>query len=286
MKPSFLIIGAQKSGTTALADALGGHPGVFVCEPREPEYFSHSVRPDRAGMSWEAYQALFLEAGEDQAGGEASTGTMLRPDVIPEIDRRLPGVRLIAVLREPVGRAYSGMAHDTKKGRVAVGEGAGIFEKEAQAFLAGEDCQFDWFSRSEYGRQLEPFARHYGERLKIVIFEELIAEQERVLGEVLEFLELPPAEIALTRENTTRVPKGRATEALVAMGRRVVGPVRRSMSEKGYRKFREGIMQKLGKRIEPLDPELAGRLRAEGFAEDREILKGILGRSVEVWKQG
>jgi hypothetical protein len=283
MHPRFLIIGAQKSGTTALADTLGRHPDVFISEPREPEYFSRQARGEAGALSWEDYQELFAGAGEGQVSGEASTGTMLSPEVIPEIDKRLPEVRLIAILREPAGRAYSGFTHHTKKGLIGVKEGPAIFREEAERFLRGEECHHDWFARSEYGRQLGPFVRHFAERLKVVIFEELVARPEAVLREVQEFLSLPPRELHLTRENTTRVPRGRVSEAIVACGRRIVGPVRRSLSEKGYRRFREGIMRRLGRRIGGLDPVLASRLREDGFRRDREELERILGRPIEAW---
>ena len=285
MKPGFLIIGAQKSGTTSLADSLGRHPGVFICEPREPEYFARCGKAGEPGaLTWDEYQGLFAGLEDGMMGGEASTGTMLSPATMAEIDARLPEVKLIAVLREPAGRAYSGFTHDMKKGRVGTEDGGELFRREAGKYLRGEECAFDWFARSEYGRQLEPFFQHYGPRLKVVIFEEFLRDQEKTFAEILDFLGLPPEPLELTRENQSRVPKGALTEKIVALGRSVVGPLRRSLGEKGYRRFREHMMKGLGKRAEPLDPALAAKLREEGFRRDVGKLEALLGRAVEVWR--
>lgn len=283
MLPQFLIVGAQKSGTTSLADALGRHPGVFVSEPREPEYFSRAAKGEE-GMTWDEYQALFSSAEEGACCGEASTGTMLDPATIPLVSERLPGVRLIAILRNPAERAYSGYVHDMKKGRISAGQGAGLFREEAGRYLAGDDrSDFDWFARSEYGRQLEPFAEHFGDRLRIVIFEELVRAPEETLNELVDFLGLPTTPLALSRENQTRVPKGPVTEAVVALGRRIVGPVRRSLGEKGYRRFRERIMERLGKRLAPLEDDLKQRLLEERFRPEIARVEQLLGRSISCW---
>ena len=95
LKPNFLIIGAQKSGTTSLADCLGKHSQVFVCEPREPEYFS-SKNFDES--SWLEYLSLFDGSKDHKVRGEASTCTMLDKSSIELIEKRVPDVKVIAVL--------------------------------------------------------------------------------------------------------------------------------------------------------------------------------------------
>jgi hypothetical protein len=280
---NFLIIGAQKSGTTSLADALNRHSQVFVCEPMEPEYFSGLLTPSERSLSRGDYEALFSTAPKECVRGEASTGTMLAEETISHLEEIAPEAKLIALLRNPEKRAYSAYTHDCKKGRVTVEEQKTIFRREAEAYLAGEKTRFDWFTRSEYARQLKSFSDRYGDRLKVVIFEELVANQEEGLQAIQEFLGLAVERLSLTRENRSRVPRSALAEKGIALGRKVVGPVRSLMSERGYRHFRETLMARLGKSPEPLDEDLSQRLRNERYRQEIQKLEKILGRNIEIW---
>jgi hypothetical protein len=71
--PNFILVGAPKSGTTALATYLRAHPRIFMCVPKEPGYFASDLPAHRYVSSWDEYQALFLGAGREHvAVGEAS----------------------------------------------------------------------------------------------------------------------------------------------------------------------------------------------------------------------
>lgn len=282
--PNFLIIGAQKSGTTSLADALNRHSQVFVCEPMEPEFFSRVAIDKSQEKSLSKYRHLFEHAPVGAVCGEASTGTMLSSDVIPHIEKYAPEVKLIALLRAPEKRAYSAYTHDCKKGRVVLDVQDSIFRQEAECYINKKENRFDWFSRSEYAKQLKSFADYYGERFKIIIFEELIEEEVKGLNEIQEFLGLRQEQLSLTRENRSRIPKNKETEKMISLGRKLVGPLRNLLSERSYRHFREALMSKLGKLPPQLDKDLANRLRKECFQQDIHELEKILGRKIEAWK--
>lgn len=279
----FLIIGAQKSGTTSLADALNRHSQVFVCEPMEPEFFSRMIRQGPSDTELRSYRDLFSQAPEGVICGEASTGTMMSPAVMPSLEKYAPEAKLIALLRAPEKRAYSAFTHDCKKGRVKIEEQKTIFQREAEFYLKGEKGRFDWFLRSEYGRQLKPFADFFGERLKIVIFEELVANGGPVLRELQTFLGLTQEELFLTRENRSRVPKNKSAEQVISLGRKIVRPLRKLMSERDYRHFRETLMTRLGKSPDGLDEILAQNLRDKCYQSEIQILEELMGRRIEAW---
>ncbi len=101
----FLIIGAPKAGTTTLHQYLCRHPQVFMTQPKEPNYFA--TTHDR-GPGW--YSGLFAAAKPGQVRGEASTVYSCTRDVRVVVDRiatEAPHAKLIYLMREPVGRAYS-----------------------------------------------------------------------------------------------------------------------------------------------------------------------------------
>jgi len=106
--PNFILVGAPKCGTTALATYLRAHPSIFMCVPKEPGYFASDLPAHRYVSSWDEYQALFLGAGREHvAVGEASIFYMYSDSAITEIRRRLPSARLLVMLRNPVELAVS-----------------------------------------------------------------------------------------------------------------------------------------------------------------------------------
>lgn len=142
--PNYLVIGAQKSGTTWLAAMLEQHPDVFASNPKEIHFFDLASNFAR-GLDW--YASHFEGAGAALAIGEATPNylgvdcelpaaaaavlaasghpiTLARyPDAPPDIARRiqsaLPDLRLVAILRNPVDRAISAFYHHVRMKRIA-----------------------------------------------------------------------------------------------------------------------------------------------------------------------
>ena len=125
--PNFLILGAQKAGTTSLFDYLGQHPEVYPSPIKETHFFDHGgVRQTYAGpvripgpkiKSLEEYEGLFDGVRDEKAVGEATPTYLYLPGVAERIRHHVPEARLIAILRDPVERAYSGYQHAVRNGR-------------------------------------------------------------------------------------------------------------------------------------------------------------------------
>ena len=119
--PTALVIGAQKAGTTALYAYLRRHPAVIGPARKEVNYFDrHYAR----GPGW--YRGQFpnrlrtwrvRRQGDDPIVAEASTGYMFHPLAPARVRSLLPDVRLIALVRNPVDRAYSHYQHEVALGR-------------------------------------------------------------------------------------------------------------------------------------------------------------------------
>jgi len=109
--PDFLGIGAQKSGTTTLHQLLEMHPGVFVPPRKELHYFTmHSHR----SMGW--YASCFEGASPSQRVGEITPYYLYHAPAAERIAARLPQVRIIVLLRDPVSRAISHYYHSVRLG--------------------------------------------------------------------------------------------------------------------------------------------------------------------------
>ncbi len=100
--PNFLIVGAAKAGTTALAAYLGAHPQVFMSQEKELHFFDdHYSR----GLEWYAQQ--FQPVHGEVAVGEATPTYMIEEKALERMAAVIPQAKLIAILRNPVDRAYS-----------------------------------------------------------------------------------------------------------------------------------------------------------------------------------
>src|ERR1051325_6146140 len=117
--PNFLVIGAVKSGTTALHRYLKQHPDIFMSTPKELRFFPFEDRPpdfrgpgDAEDMkpavkSIGDYRARFAEGARHPARGESSPLYLYYPRSAERLRHHIPDAKLIAILRHPADRAYS-----------------------------------------------------------------------------------------------------------------------------------------------------------------------------------
>ncbi|MEY4767809.1 MAG: hypothetical protein RL637_448 [Pseudomonadota bacterium] len=113
--PDFFIVGAMKSATTSVYQALAQHPQLYLSPIKEPNYFCNDIIQTRIQQqdSWnyiptiEAYLALFNQANSTQKCGEASVSYLLSHIAAEKIYQANPQAKIIMILRNPIQRAYS-----------------------------------------------------------------------------------------------------------------------------------------------------------------------------------
>ncbi|MCB8943686.1 MAG: sulfotransferase domain-containing protein [Ardenticatenaceae bacterium] len=196
MLPNFLIIGAQKSGTTWLAEQLGQHPDVFMATG-EVHFFDKDYHYHK-GVQW--YEQHFVAANKQKAVGEKTPDYLWAngqgveghlADVHCHIHDLLPDVKLIVVLRNPVNRAISAVNHIIRSGRVSPRCGIDdLLMGQYKHLVAGHGVL-------EYGRyheQLQAYLKLFGrEQLLVLIFEEdVTANPSKGLQKVCRFLGIDP----------------------------------------------------------------------------------------------
>lgn len=159
MLPNFLIIGAQKSGSTFFLKCLGEHPDVFM-PPGEIRFFED---PEYLNSTIDQLEALFQHVSHQTALGIKRPGYLSRPECAARIHHHIPQAKLIAILRNPVERAISAYYHLMKCGFIpvkSVEEGLGqIVSGEYQKTYpkAAEIIDFGFYYR-HLTRYLEYFA--------------------------------------------------------------------------------------------------------------------------------
>lgn len=197
--PDFLILGAQKAGTTALYAYLRWHPAITGPSWKEVSYFD---RHYRRGPSW--YRGNFPVQGRGRLVGEASPGYLFHPLAPERVKATVPGAKLIVLLRDPVARALSHYHHETLLGREPL-----AFQEAVEAEperTGGEEERMvrdpDYFSqawwdytylaRGRYAEQLERWLAVFPrEQLLVLASEELAAAPAETYARVLEFLGAP-----------------------------------------------------------------------------------------------
>ena len=180
--PTFVIIGAQKSATRWLRSNLGRHPEIFTAA-QEVKFFNHPKRMAALGVDW--YRAQFVGWDNEPILGEATPGYMMlrhEPDAVAtRIAEVLPGVRLIALLRNPVDRANSALLHHIRRERVHP-------DTRLIEFVRAGDPQQEWMgivSGGMYASSLEPFARRFGDRLLVLLHDRVATDPVAVYRRAL-----------------------------------------------------------------------------------------------------
>jgi hypothetical protein len=176
--PTFLVIGAQRAGTTSIALYLAAHPGVFMPARKELHFFDRPLSRNGPPSKLRAYARNFEGAGRDQQIGEATPTYLYVPGAMEAVAEHLPEVRLIATLRNPADRAYSHYWAERFRGREDL-DFEDALEAEPARLASGDgqhQRQHSYLDRGRYIRQLERVGRLFPrEALLVVIAEELFA---------------------------------------------------------------------------------------------------------------
>jgi hypothetical protein len=231
--PDFLIVGAQRSGTTSLYRYLLDHPQVLPASPSKGvHYFDKHAEKS---LRW--YRAHFPTAAarrrrKQRFGGPVVTGEgspyyLFHPHGPARAAAAVPDARIIAMLRDPVERAYSHYQQEYARGF----EDADTFERaidlepqrlagERERMLADPGYQsyelqhHSYMARGEYVGQLQAWRVHYPEeRVLVICAERFFAEPAATYADVLRFLGLPdPPETPRFKAYNARPSKGMAEE--------------------------------------------------------------------------
>ncbi len=200
--PHFILIGAQKSGTSSLFRYLAQHPQILRSFTKEVHYFDGGLnaRLDTYQQGQEWYRAHFpmrATLRQRRIAGEASPFYIFHPLVAERIASLLPEVKLIAVLRNPTERAISHYFHTKRKGHepLSIGEALREEEERLKPVLQQGDWKnpalrrFSYKSRGHYEEQLKRYFRWFSRKqLLILSSEELFGEPEETLLRIFQFL--------------------------------------------------------------------------------------------------
>lgn len=205
MAPSVFVIGAQKAGTTTLHGHLSRHPQILPPLVKEAHYFDRAIASDTRGYlanfpTQARADAAALTRGTRVLTFDATPYYFFHPAVAARVRAFAPEARIIALLRDPVARAWSHYWHEYARGYEQLPP-AEAFAAEPDRVPAPHDRigdtaedrfahqHYGYCARSEYDRQVGRWQDLFPlSQLLFLKSEELFAHPDAVLDRVTDFL--------------------------------------------------------------------------------------------------
>lgn len=293
--PNFLIIGAARSGTTALYYHLKQHPQIYMSAFKEPRFFAYEGQKlDFRGPSGkqvsqkvitdiEAYQGLFQAATDEIAIGEASTEYLRNPRAPEQIRHHVPNAKLIAILRNPVDRAYAAYLLQVREGR----EPCNDFAQALQEEKAGtrDNWGFGHYVRGGfYYTQLKRYFDLFNQdQIRVYLNEDLNTNALGLLKDIFQFLGVDQTFVPdlSVRYNVSGTPKNKFLHTLM-IGLKPVKPALKMLlpPRLGSKLITQYSQYNL---IKPqISPEVRKQLN-ETYREDILKLQDLIHRDLSKW---
>lgn len=295
--PNFLIIGAAKSGTTSLYSYLIQHPQVYASPLKEPRFFAlegeeldfrgpGDLRALRSSVTdLGAYRALFDGVTEERAIGEASPVYLMSEKAPRRIAHYIPDAKLIAVLRDPAQRAYSGYLHLVRDGYEPLDDFSQALREEETRIERNYAPHWHYKEAGFYHAHLSRYLEHFDERqLRVYFYEDLMNDPAGVLRDVFGFLGvdedfLPDMSF---RHNPSGVPRNKTLNAFL-MRSNPIKTLIKPLVPSGIRERAVSNVRTRNLRRPPrLCPDVRRRL-IEVYREDTLKLQGLVGRDLSGW---
>lgn len=174
----FLVVGAQKSGTTALAAYLRQHPQLFIPEKKELHFF------DNESLAWgkpdlNQLHKFFSASKTNQLWGEATPISMYWDAAPARIWQYNPDIRLIVILRNPIERAYSHWAMEHYRGNDPLDfeQALNTEEERCREALPLQHRVFSYIDRGFYSSQVRRLWRYFGKQAVLVLSHKKLRQQ-------------------------------------------------------------------------------------------------------------
>lgn len=298
-KPTFLVIGAPKCGTTSICYYIAQHPNVFFSNPKEPTFFEAEYEKGLR-FYWKKY---FNGWSGQKAIGEGRAHNMYLPYVPLRIKEAIPDAKLIAILRNPVERAYSHWWHRVTRGHESLTFENAILQdlKRIQSGITfeGDEGIELWkkglyrdttstkypayLELGYYSQQLRRYFDLFSTRqIKIVLYDDLSQHPVNVTKQLWEFIGVNPnIDLQdLSPQNIARVEKRSSFELQIA----------KSFWSTGMRRVFPNILIDRFKKLFPkrkvvrpmLGYDTKEKLKIHFQQYNRELEK-LLGRDLSSW---
>lgn len=284
--PNFLVLGAAKSGTTSLYFYLKQHPQIHMSHIKEPEFFIYEGKKINFSSpivinNIEDYCKLFQGVPKGIVMGEASTSYLYSPKASERIYHHIPDAKLIAILRHPAERAYSGFLHCLQRGLEPHNDFAQALQEEEMRIRNNRGSRLHYGQQGFYYVQLKRYFDKFDqEQIRVYLYDDLVTNPVNVIQNIFQFLGVDETFIPdmSHRYTTAAIPKNKIISALTT---------RMSPANSVFRlllpaKLRLYIKSKVFDKPPLLPPELRNKL-IDVYREDILKLQELIQRDLSMW---
>ncbi|WP_425390685.1 sulfotransferase family protein [Ekhidna sp.] len=300
--PNFIIIGAGKSGTTSLYEYLLEHPEVYMSPVKETNFFAlegeklKDAKDDPDQMhhypwsitEWSDYEDLFKGVTTEKAVGEVSPMYLYSEKAAVNIKRKLPNVKLIAILRNPVDRLYSRYMHLVRENRQPTNNFEDALKRET-IWWRRNDLVQEGFYYSHLKKYYDLFDES---QISVYFYEDFRSNPQRVIKDIYRFIGVDDTFLPdfSTEYNVSGKIKNQAFDKLIGqqsvlkstlskMSPQLVRWVQSQSSiKKWVNKFRKMNLEKA-----PLSESTREKLIKQVYQSEIKALQQLVGRDLTNW---
>lgn len=293
--PNFLIIGAAKAGTTALHKYLEQHPQIYMTPTKETNFFAFEGEKinfqgvgDEALKEFsitdlESYQAQFAGVTTEKAIGEACPSYLYYPQAANNIKEYIPDVRLIAILRNPVDRAYANFLHTVRDDRETYRDFALALKAEDRRIANNWEWFWHYVRAGFYGKQLQYYYEIFpASQIKVYLYEDLKVDAIALLQDIFRWLEVDDTfvpDMAL-RPNKSGMPKNKLLHQILTKP----NPIKTLLKPLFSTRFRQKI-QHQNLNTPQISPEVKEQL-LNIYRADILQCQDLINRDLKSWLVG
>lgn len=288
--PDFFVIGAYRSGTTSLYRSLRQHPDVFLPLEKEPNFYAVDGNPDaspvllsRSLTTRADYDRYYAPASATQKRGDISPEYLRNPAAPPRIRADHPDAPLVAILRNPVERAWSDFLLHRRDGNEPYDNLAAALAEQDERRAGDDHRAGHYIDSGMYHEQLRRYLSIFDrEQLLVVLYDDLVADRDTVIGSIFDHVGVEPTfrpadEAAI---NASGVPTNRVT-ALALRSRSKLRPyVNRSVIERVRPMWDRVLSRNLSR---PLLADDDRKLLVDIYRDDVTALGALLDRDLSHW---
>jgi len=293
--PTFLIVGAARAGTTALYDLLQQHPQISMSRIKEPNFFAFEGEPldwrgpgnefvNNSVSSWNDYVSLFETGHGAIARGEASPLYLWAPHAAKRIKARLPDVKLIAVLRNPVEQAFSHYLYARAQMIEPLDDFGAALAAEPERLAAHWQPLFQYSDFPRYAQQLTRYYEEFSsDQMMVFLYEDFRDDPKAMLRKICAFVGVDTAfEPNVTAETNMGGQPRHAWLQQLVMRPNVLATLAALVVPMGARRKIRDMVSRRNLARDHMPPD--ARARLQGLLRDDIVrLQGLIGRDLSHW---
>jgi hypothetical protein len=300
--PDFFVVGVPKGGTTALHALLAQHPGIYLSPVKEPKFYLCDGRPPprstqrgpgdaHSAQEWmwrrSDYEELFDAAPAGVPRGESTPFYLYDRSAHARIAADVPHAKIVAILRDPVDRAYSNWNHLRSDGLETIPHFLDALAAEDDRVERGWAPFWHYRRLGRYAEQLASLYQHFPrEQVLLLRYRELVDDPFTTLNRVDDFLGVARHGARMPKEENVHPfvgnqPRVRRLGRLIRTGA-AVGSHLPPQLWRGVEARLLNSLHRKGIRRPRLSPE-SRAVALEGLVDDIRALEGITGESYADW---